>query len=173
MICVRNSAPAPPLRGSGTSSAARIGIESVLELALCDVGSDFGSAVDQSFVFQNSKRLANGVARHQEFGRQLLFGRQPVGVGVGMDLLAQDVGDPTGTVGPRSANRYWLRHAVTLTRLGGISGAADQGMHRSASVMRRLRFRDDQPKPMPFRLLRHFGAGGVFPIPVSRMCTRS
>ena len=103
------------------------GIEPVVVLALRDVGADLGSAVDQPLVLQDGERLANGVARHEEFGRQLVFGGQPVGVGIGVDLLAQHVGDAAGAVGPRAPDRYWLRHEVKLTRPAGEFSA---GEHR-------------------------------------------
>lgn len=50
--------------------------------------------------------------------------REPFGVGASMNLLAQHVGNPAGTIGPGPVNRYGLRHAVTLTQLKGTFRAA-------------------------------------------------
>ncbi|BBZ44691.1 hypothetical protein MPRM_19720 [Mycobacterium parmense] len=69
-----------------------------------------------------------------------MFGRQAVGVGAGVDLPAQHVGDPPGAVGPRSAEGYWLRHAATLTRQGAVSGAPERGSERPGGLLRRARF---------------------------------
>jgi hypothetical protein len=95
-------------------------VESVVVLALRDVGADLGSAVDQSFVLQCGQRLANGVAGHREFGRQFELTGQPVVVGTGVDLMAQHVGDLTRAISARLANRQWycFGHAVTLSAFG-------------------------------------------------------
>ncbi|BBY10831.1 hypothetical protein MMARJ_15710 [Mycobacterium marseillense] len=82
-------------------------------------------------MLEDGQRLANGVARDREFGGQIQFGRQAVRVGVGVDLLAQHIGDPAGAAGPRALNipdGYWLRHAATLTQLRDPFRAADEGM---------------------------------------------
>ncbi|BBY36464.1 hypothetical protein MMAN_05980 [Mycobacterium mantenii] len=68
-------------------------------------------------MLEDGQCLPNGVARDREFGGQRQFGGQALRVGVGVDLLAQHVGDPAGTIGPGSPDGYWLRHAVTLTQL--------------------------------------------------------
>jgi hypothetical protein len=57
-----------------------------------------------------------------------------------MDLLAQHVGNPARTIGAGSADRYWLRHAVTLMQLRGIFRAADRGPQQRFGVLRRVRF---------------------------------
>ena len=57
---------------------------------------------------ENGERLANGVAGDEEFGGQLVLGGQAVGVGAGVDLLAQHVGDPAGTVGAGPPDRRWF-----------------------------------------------------------------
>jgi hypothetical protein len=84
-----------------------------------------------------------------------------------VDLLAQHVGDPAGAVGPRTANRDWLRHAVTLTRSGGPSGAVKRGPRGRLAALRRVGFGGDQAKTAPAALLRHLGKGDVFAIPVN------
>ena len=102
----------------------------MVDLALRDVGANLGTAFDQPLVFQNGKRLPNGVAGHEEFGRQLTFRRQPIGIGAGMDLMSQHVGDAARAIGAGTPDRYgyslWS-HVVTVMRLAAIFTAPKAG----------------------------------------------
>jgi hypothetical protein len=82
-------------------------------------------------VFENAECLTNSVAGDEEFGGQLVFSGQPVGIGTGMDLLAQHVGGPAGTVGPGSTGGYDCSHAVTLMQLRAAFRARDRDPTRS------------------------------------------
>jgi hypothetical protein len=84
-----------------------------------------------------------------------------------VNLLAQHICDPAGTVCPGSADGYCLGHVVTLTQLRGIFRVGDQGLRRQVSVLRRVQFSGYQQKPGPRRLLRHPGKDIVFAILVS------
>jgi len=84
-----------------------------------------------------------------------------------VNLLAQHICDPAGTVCPGSADGYRLGHDVTLTQLRGIFRVGDQGLRRQVGVLRRVRFSGYQQKPGPQRLLRHLGKDVVFAILVS------
>lgn len=106
------------------------GVDPVVVLALRDVGADLGSAVDQSLVLENAQRFANGIAGHREFRGQVALGRQPVRIRRRVNLLAQHIGDPAGTVGPGSANGYRLSHVATLTQLSAAFWVGDRGRRR-------------------------------------------
>jgi hypothetical protein len=85
-----------------------------------------------------------------------------------VDLLAQDVGDPAGPVGPRPAADR-VRHAVTLTRRIGRFGAAERAPSAQVKVLRRAPFGGDQLKPVPVALLRHPDESVVFAIRMSKI----
>jgi hypothetical protein len=67
-----------------------------------------------------------------------------------MDLLAQHVGNDAGTIGSGTlkwpANRYWVRHAVTLTQLRGTFRVAEERRDRPVDALRRLRSGGHQRK---------------------------
>jgi hypothetical protein len=66
-----------------------------------------------------------------------------------VDLLAQDVSDRTGTVGPGSADRYCVGHESYANRARDTVRVADDGPQRQVSVLRRARFGEVQPEPGP------------------------
>ena len=135
------------------------------------MGADLGPAPDQPLLLEDGQRFANGVAGERECSGQVQFGRQAARVGVGVDLLAQHVGDPPGANGPGALtvpDGYWMRHAATLTQLRGLFRAADESPRRRLGVLRRAAFGPDQRKPRAAAPLRHLGQRVGFVIRVSR-----
>ncbi len=116
------------------------GVQAVVVFADRDMRADLGSAVDQPLVFEDGQRLANGIARHEEFGCQLVLARQPAVVGAAVNLVPQHVGDLAGAVrsGAPDRRRFGLRHPITVILHIGCRIAPQKPPARAWSL-RRLR----------------------------------
>lgn len=91
----------------------------MVTFALRDVRADFRAAVDKSLALQHRQRVADGVARNEELGGEVLLGGQATVVGPGVNPVAQDVGDLAHAVGAGLTHcataRPWLPGAGKFT----------------------------------------------------------